>query len=105
MQDPMYQDKSFEERFKRVVEFTRLEKPDAKVPEPVKTQETESELQQKAEQAVAEAGGTGPESLSQIPGGTTPEADEASNLSPLQLEALFETHSPEWVDDFLSKHA
>lgn len=108
MKDPLFKDIPLKERFEKVVDLVKLEYPGAKVPSKEKVtqqQESNEELEAKAAQALKDAGELSPETLSDLPGGgLVDDAQSAKDLSPLQLEALFEGKSPEWIDEFITKH-
>ena len=90
--DPLWAAKSVDEQVAEAVDRVSKVYPDAPiVSSPATTQESDEEVakraQAAAEAAAQEGADADPASLSQIPGGTVPPTNEATNMSTAQLES------------------
>ncbi len=103
-QDPMWSDKTFAERFEKVVELVNAVLPEDRqeAPKPEEKPSPES-LKAKAKEKLGEQ--PPPASLSDLPGGVPPESDDVSkleNMSPTQIEAMFDKMTPDQMESYLA---
>ena len=107
---PEYKDTTFEDRFKKVVELTQSalglesEAPPVKEDTPVRTALTQEEIKAAAK-AKLQAKPALPKSLSDIPGGSPPVADErerVEGMSPTELGNKFLGYTKDQLDAYLS---
>lgn len=101
---PEWQGKPMSERFAKVVDLVRVAYPEAKRPQPVaSTKENKQNLDAKVDEALEKAGDYVPESLSHIPGGEAPSANDGKFQSVTDLEAFMEKATPDQIDAYLAK--
>lgn len=99
MDDPEFKDMSFQQRFEAVVQRLTGQKP----------KPTEKDLEKEVDTKLAEqeaAGGSVPNSLSDIPGGVNTdqsESDTLERMTPTQLESKLEKMSPDELDAYLAR--
>lgn len=101
---PEWHGKPFADRYAKVVEMVQVAYPEAKRPQPVaSTKENKQNLDAKVDEALERAGDYVPESLSHIPGGEAPSANDGKFQSVTDLEAFMEKATPDQIDAYLAK--
>lgn len=103
--DGEWAEKSFVERFAKVVEMVNVMTP-AGEGAPSSDPNADPGIKERAEEALRKAGSPPPTSMSSIPGGSPPPQNEQESLeqtSELQLAAKFEKMTQEQQDEYLSK--
>lgn len=105
--DPKWKDKPIADRFAKVVQYTLVDKPDAKQPASTKqaapTTENAVDTDARVNAALKAVETYVPNSLSHIPSGESPAPNEQSNLSATQLEAIMEKSTPDQISLMLSR--
>jgi hypothetical protein len=107
MADPKWAGKPYAERFAKAVQYTLVDKPDAKKPEAQPKQSTsateDADADARVTAALKAADKFVPKSLSHIPSGESPAPNELSNLSVTQLEAQMANMTPDQIGLMLSR--
>lgn len=101
--DAEWRDKPFAERFAKVVQYTLVDKPDAKRPATPNTKDSQVDTDARVRAALEGASLDPPASLSHIPSGEAPVGTDMTDMSPVQLEAMMEKMTPDQIGMFLAK--
>jgi hypothetical protein len=102
--DPKWAGKPMAERFAKAVQYTLIDKPDAKRPTlSSSTKEATFDLDARVNEALQAADARAPNSISHIPTGESPVTNETGELSAIQLEAAMEKWTPDQIGMYLSK--
>jgi hypothetical protein len=104
--DPKWANATFADRFAKAVQYTLVDKPDAKQPTSTNQKDSTKESSSadaRIAAALEAADHYVPNSLSQIPSGEPPDTNERGNLSVTQLEALMEKSTPDQISLMLSR--
>jgi len=103
-QEPEWAGKPYAERFAKVAELVQTTYPQAKRPNaPAPKPENKQDLDTRIDKALKDAGEYAPQSLSHIPGGEAPSANDGKYQSVTDLEAFFEKASPEQAEAYLAR--